>query len=211
VRVGVIGSGRMGGALARHLVAAGHDVAIANTRGPESLTALTEGELRGRARAVTVPEAVQGSEVVFLAIPYNAVAEVAEQGAPWDGRIVVDLTNYYAERDGDELDPGAESSSVLVARQLDGAHVVKAFNTIWWRRVEGEGRLPGEAGRLAVPVAGDQNDAKQLVMALVDEIGFDPVDAGSLADGKRQEPGMPVYNEPLDVAGVRDALRASPG
>jgi 8-hydroxy-5-deazaflavin:NADPH oxidoreductase len=155
---------------------------------------------------VTIAEAVQLSEVVFLAIPYGEVARVAEEGEPWDDRVVVDLTNYYAERDGAGLDPGAESSSEIVARLLDGAHVVKAFNTIYFRRLADEARPAGKEGRLALPVAADDEDAKRLVMALAGEIGFDVVDAGTLADSRRQEPGTPVYNEPFDADEVRAAL-----
>jgi predicted dinucleotide-binding enzyme len=205
MHLAIIGSGRMGATLGRHVVRVGHEALLANSRGPESLQQLV-AELGERARALIVHDAILRAEVVFLAIPYSAVPRIAAEGEPWDGKVVVDLTNYYPQSDGEQLDPGGQSTSSLVARRLDGAHVVKAFNTIWWRRLA-EGARPRDArGRLALPVAGDDDDAKQLVMALVDEIGFAPVDAGTLADGKRQEPGTPVYNEPLDAAGVRDAL-----
>jgi predicted dinucleotide-binding enzyme len=204
MRIGIIGSGRMGRTLALHLARAGHDAMIANSRGPESLEGLV-GEIAGHVGPVRVDQAVQLAEVVFLAIPHRAVGEVAAAGEPWDDKVVVDVTNRHPQRDGPEVDPGAESSSSLVARRLENAHVVKAFNTLWFERLANEAR-PGGGRRLAVPVAADDGDAKQLVMALVDEIGFEPVDAGTLADGKRQEPGTPVYNQALDADGVRAAL-----
>jgi predicted dinucleotide-binding enzyme len=206
MRIAIIGaSGRMGTALAHHLVRTGHEVLLANSRGPRSLEERV-AELGHRARAVTIADAVQLSEVVFLAIPYRAVARVAEEGDPWDDRVVVDVTNYYAERDGADLDPGAESSTSGVERRVQPAVVVKAFNTIFFERLANEARAAGAPGRLALPVAADDEDAKRLVMALVDEIGFDPVDAGTLADSRRQEPGAPVYNQPFDATQVRDAL-----
>jgi predicted dinucleotide-binding enzyme len=205
MHLAIIGSGRMGATLARHVVRVGHEALLANSRGPESLLPAVAA-LGGRARALIVHDAVLRGEVVFLAIPYSAVPRVAADGEPWDGKVVIDLTNYSARRDGPELDPRGQSSSSLVARKLDGAHVVKAFNTIWSERLARGARPPDARDRLALPVAGDDADAKQLVMALIDEIGFAPVDAGTLADGRRQEPGTPVFNQPLDAAGVREAL-----
>jgi predicted dinucleotide-binding enzyme len=142
MRIGIIGSGRMGRTLAVHLARGDHDVMIANSRGPESLEGLV-GEIATHVSPMRVDQAVQIGEVVFLAIPYRAVAEVAAAGEPWDDKVVVDLTNYHPERDGPELDPGAESSSSVVARRLENAHVVKAFNTMWFERLASEARPPG--------------------------------------------------------------------
>jgi predicted dinucleotide-binding enzyme len=209
MHLAIIGSGRMGETLARHAVRVGHDVLLANSRGPDSLAPLAAG-LGEHARAVVVHDAVLLGDLVFLAIPYRAVPQIAAEGRPWDGKLVVDLTNYYPERDGPENDPRGRATSALVADRLPGAHVVKAFNTMWFKRLAEEARPPDARDRLALPVAGDDPDAKQAVMAFVDEIGFAPVDAGTLADSRRQEPGTPVYNQPLDAAGVREALaRAS--
>lgn len=205
MRIGIIGSGRMGRELARHLALAAHDVLIANSRGPAAVEGVA-GEAAEHVRPARVDEAVQIGDVVVLAVPYPALPDVARQGAPWDDKVVVDITNNYAGRDVPDMDPGTGSSSSAVARLLPTAHVVKAFNTVWFRRLADEARPAGEPGRLAVPVAGDEQDAKELVMALVDEVGFDPVDAGTLADSKRQEPGSPVYNQPFDAAQVRAAL-----
>jgi predicted dinucleotide-binding enzyme len=204
MHLAIIGSGRMGATLARHVVRVGHEALLANSRGPESLSTVA-AELGEGARPLVVHDAVLLGELVFLAVPYRALPRVAADGEPWDGKVVVDLTNRYGG-EGAELDPGGRASSLLVARKLDGAHVVKAFNTIWWRRLADGAQPPDARRRLALPVAGDDADAKQAVMALVDEIGFAPVDAGSLADSTRQEPGTPVFNQPLDAAGVREAL-----
>ena len=206
MRIGIIGSGRMGLAIARHLSTAGHEVRLSNSRGPESLT---EMAAEAGALPATIADAVAPSEVVFLAVPYNAVADVAAQGAPWDGKVVVDVTNYYEGRDGAELAPGGDGSSVAVARRLPGARVVKAFNTIMWKRVEEESRPPGP-DRLAVFLAGDDADANAIVAELISESGFAPVESGSLADGgRRQEPGTGIYNVPLTAAEAERLLERS--
>jgi hypothetical protein len=207
MRIGIVGTGNMGAGLARHLARLGHEVVIANSRGPGSLVALAT-ELGEGVRPDTPAGAVGNAELVFLAIPYFTVGEIARSAAPWGGKVVVDLTNYYPGRDGAELDPGEESSSVLVARQLEGARVVKAFNTIESRRLAGGARPDAaEDERDAIFVAGDDEDAKALVAGLVRDIGFAPVDTGGLGDGgRRQQPGTPVYGAPLTAAQARAAL-----
>ncbi len=121
---------------------------------------------------------------------------------------MIDANNYYPGRDGQipELDAGEIDSSELLAHQLPGARIVKAFNTIYFERIAHEGRPSGSKERIAVPIAGDDPDAKQVVGALIDDMGFDPVDAGSLADGRRQEPRTRVYNVPLGANALRTAL-----
>jgi predicted dinucleotide-binding enzyme len=184
MRVGIIGRGRMGSGLAQHLERLGHDVAGAGSDGPD---------------------VTDGADVVLLAVPYGAVEAVAEGGS-WDGRLVVDLTNFYADRDGAALDPAPGASSVVVAGLLPGARVVKAFNTIRWDHLaEQAGRDP----RRAIPVAADDAAAKDAVMRLVEAIGFVAVDAGTLADSTAQQPGTPVYNADLDEAGALEALAAA--
>lgn len=196
MRIGIIGSGRIGAAVARLAVAAGHDVAIANSRGPESLTALAA---LGDARAETVEHAARLGEVVVVAIPFRAAVELAPD--PFAGRIVVDANNYFAGRDGSiaALEDGSTTSSELVAAQLAGARVVKAFNTIHFQPLAADSRpdAPREQ-RLAIPIAGDDGEAKARVAALVELIGFAAFDTGSLAAGGRlQQPGAPFFNRPL--------------
>ena len=205
MRIGIIGSGNIGGTCATLLAGAGHEVAVANRRGPDSIADQVAG-LGPGARAATVDDAAAFGEVVIVAIPLRAYRDLP--AAALAGRIVVDAMNYYADRDGrlPELDTGATTSSEMVAEHLPGARVVKAFNTIWYQRLLTEGRPAGDPERLALPIAGDDAEAKAVVTGLIDEMGFDAVDAGPLAAGARQQPGAPVYNAPLTAEGVRAAL-----
>jgi len=193
--------------VARLLVDAGHEVAIANSRGPESLAQLV-AELGDRARAVEVDEAARFGEVVLVATPLAALDSLPPEA--FEGRIVVDANDYYPGRDGQipELDDGTLTSSELLARQLPGARVVKAFNTMYFRTLATEGRpeAPREE-RLVLFVAGDDEEAKRKVSDLIDQLGFAPIDTGSLADGgARQQPGTPVYNQPMSPAEAERAL-----
>ena len=200
MRIAVIGAGRMGRGIARLMARAGHEVTIANSRGPETLTGLAA---EVGAMPAGVADAIRQAEVVFLAIPYMAVEETAAAGAPWDGKLVVDVTNYYEGRDGAELDPGEKSSSAVVAGMLPGARVVKAFNTILWKRLDDE---PG----LAIFYAADDTEAGDTVAGLIRDAGYAPVLTGGLEDGGlRQQPGTPIYNQPMGEAEARAALGAS--
>ena len=208
MKIGIIGAGHMGRALGRLLAAAGHEVVVANSRGGPSLADAVD-EVGYRSRAATVPQAVAEADVVLLAVPYRAVDQVAHEGAPWDGKVVIDLTNYYAERDGEALDPHGGSTSATVAGKLAGAHVVKAFNTIWYRRLESEAR-PSGPERLVVFYAGDEPAANDVVARLVRDCGFEPVYTGSLEQGgRRQQPGSDIYNVPLTRGEAQDRLRAA--
>src|SRR3954470_15170561 len=193
MNVGVIGSGRIGGTVAAKLVAAGHAVRIANSRGPDSLADLAR---ETGVQPATIEEAAQFGELVVEALPLGAI-DVLPAGA-LAGKVVIDAANYYPARDGQiaALDEGELTSAELVARQVPGARVVKAFNTILWEHIRDRGRPAGDPDRMAVPIAGDDAEAKRVVSALVDQIGFDPVDAGTLADSYRQQPGTPVYGAP---------------
>ncbi|MBC9006045.1 NADPH-dependent F420 reductase [Micromonospora aurantiaca (nom. illeg.)] len=206
MEIGIIGSGHIGGTLTRRLRSLGHDVAVANSRGPQSLTDLAA---ETGARAVSVEEAVQGAELVVIAIPLKAVPQLP--AALFDGKLVVDADNYYAQRDGDipELLDRSLSSSRWTADHLKGARVVKVFNNIQAAHLMDEGKPAGTAGRIALPVAGDDADAKRIVMELVDELGFDPVDAGTLDESWRQQPDTPVYGTDRDADGVREGLAAA--
>jgi predicted dinucleotide-binding enzyme len=205
VKIGIIGAGRIGQTVATRLVSAGHEVMLSNSAGPETLEKVTKA-LGQHAHAGTVQDAATYGEVVFVAIPVAAMYDLP--AAELDGKIVVDATNYYPQRDGQipELDDGSIGSSELLARDLPGSRVVKAMNTMSYVRLASEAKPPGAAGRLAIPLAGDDLAAKEIVSGLIDDMGFDPVDAGTLADGRNQQPGTAVYDRPLETEGVRAAL-----
>ncbi|HET8952095.1 MAG TPA: NAD(P)-binding domain-containing protein [Solirubrobacteraceae bacterium] len=204
MRIGIIGSGNIGATLTRRLTALGHDVAVANSRGPESLEALA-GETG--ASAAEPATAARDADLVIVAVPLRAVPDLP--GEVMAGRLVVDANNYYPGRDGQiAAIEGGTPSSRWVADHLSGAVVVKAFNTMNWRFLLDGGRPAGDPQRLALPVAGDDAGAKQRVIELVDELGFDPVDGGPLDESWRQEPGTAVYGANLAAAAASDALTA---
>jgi predicted dinucleotide-binding enzyme len=206
MRIGVIGAGAIGGTLARHFARLGHAVSIANSRGPEGLTALA-AEIG--ATPVSVVDAAGAGEVVIVSIPQKAVPDLPPglfAKVP-DGVVVVDTGNYYPElRDGriEAIERGMLDSQ-WVAQQL-GRSVIKVFNSIYARSLLEKGVPPGTTGRVALPVAGDRAEAKSTVLRLVDELGFDPVDGGDLGDSWRQQPGAPAYCRDLDAAALRRAL-----
>src|SRR4029453_9270876 len=206
MRIGVIGAGSMGVILARHLAKRGHHVSIANSRGPESLTALA-AEIG--ATPVSVVDAAQTGEIVIIAIPTKAVADLPRAlFANTPGSvIVVDIGNYHPElRDGriDAIDRGMLDSQ-WVAQQI-GRPVIKAFNNILAKSLLENGVPRGTRGRIALSVAGDSLDAKSAVLRLVDDLGFDPVDGGDLDESWRQQPGTPAYCQDLEAAALRRAL-----
>jgi predicted dinucleotide-binding enzyme len=205
--IGIIGSGNIGGTTARLLAAAGHDVVIANSRGPDTLAELV-ADVGGGLRAGTVDEAVRHGEVVLVAIPMKAVEDLPPD--PFAGKIVVDANNYYPGRDGhyEPLDTDATTSTEMLRAHLPEARVVKAFNTMNYRALASAGR-PGDPPeeRLAIFLAGDDAEAKEAVAGLIDELGFAAVDTGGLADGgRRQQPGTPVYGADLTGADAAGAL-----
>jgi 8-hydroxy-5-deazaflavin:NADPH oxidoreductase len=193
--VGFIGSGRIGGTVARLSVAAGHRVVLSNSRGPETLKDLVE-ELGPLARAATGEQAGAAGEIVVVAIPLRAYRSVP--AGPLAGKTVIDADNYYPQRDGHiaELDNGSVTSSELLQRYLAASHVVKAFNNIYYRHLQSLARPAGAADRSFLPIAGDDPGAKLSVAAFLDSVGYGAVDAGSLADSWRQQPGTPVYGTP---------------
>jgi hypothetical protein len=206
MKIGIIGAGHIGGTLTRRLRALGHDVAVANARGPQTLAGLAKDT---GAHAVTVKEAAQGRDVVIVTIPEKNVPSLPKDlfAGATDRTVVVDTGNYYPQqRDGRiaEIEQGMTESR-WVSRQL-GRPVVKAFNNIYAKHLLERGRPAGDAHRIALPVAGDDPAAKQVVLRLVEELGFDGVDAGTLDESWRQQPGTPVYGTDLDAAGVRRAL-----
>lgn len=209
-RIGIIGAGRIGHALAVRFSAASIDVMLSNSRGPESLAATvasienigahpaesSASARRGAVRVGTVGEAARFGELVAVAIPPRALPSLTPE--PFAGRIVIDANNYYPEPGArlPELDADEMTSSELLASVLSRATVVKAFNTVYFARLLEDSRpdLPPEQ-RLAIPVAGDESAAKQKVIDLIDRIGFTGVDSGSLAASRRQQPGSPLYAE----------------
>lgn len=210
MKIGIIGAGNIGGALARRLTELGHEVSIANSRGPDTLR---EVEAETGATAVTAREAARGKDVVVVTIPEKNVPQLPDDlfDGVGDDVVVIDTGNYYPRhRDGriDEIEAGTPES-VWVSQQLTRP-VVKAFNNIYAQHLRNHGRPPRSRDRIALPVAGQQ-PAKATVMQLVEELGFDAVDAGSIEESWRQQPGTPVYATDLDADGVRRALaKASP-
>jgi len=193
--VGIIGSGMIGGTVARLSVAAGHRVVLSNSRGPETLQELV-AELGPLATAATAGQAAEAGDLVVVSVPVKAFAEIPAK--PLAGKPVLDTGNYYPQRDGqvEELDTGALTSSGLLQRYLPDAHVVKVFNNIYFKHLQSLARPSGADDRTALPVAGDDEAAKQQVIAYLDSIGYDAVDAGPLAQSWRQEPGTPAYGTP---------------
>ena len=210
MKIGIIGAGHIGGTLTRRFAQLGHDVSVANSRAPETLAGLAA---ETGATAVTASDAVRDKDVVIVSIPENGIPDLPDtlfDGARSD-TVVVDTGNYYPRRDGriDGIEGGTPESK-WVSEQL-GRPVVKAFNNIVAQHLLEDGRPAGDPNRIALPVSGDDPAAKRVVMRLVDELGFDAVDAGTLDESWRQQPGTPVYAADFKAAGVRRALaEASP-
>jgi predicted dinucleotide-binding enzyme len=208
VKIGIIGAGMIGGTLAKRLVNLGHEVAIANSRGPETIRELAA---EVGATAVTAAEAARYGEIVVVTIPQRAVADLPKDlfaGVPADV-VVIDTGNYYASRDGSipAIEQG-QPESAWVAGHL-GRPVIKAFNNIYFQSLLEKGTPKGTAGRIALPVAGDPPEARAKVLRLVDELGFDPVDAGSIEESWRQQPGTPCYTKDLEAPQLKEALAAA--
>ncbi|MBP2326008.1 putative dinucleotide-binding enzyme [Kibdelosporangium banguiense] len=201
--LGLIGTGMIGSALARLAVAAGLDVVLSNSRSP-----LTDfvAELGDHARAATPAEAAQAGDLVVATIPLKAYNQLP--AAALAGKIVIDTMNYYPQRDGNiaELDSAELTSSELVQRHLADSRVVKAFNNIDFHRLSTSARPAGSPDRSALPIAGNETDAKAAVTILLDTLGYDAVDVGTLADSWRSEPGTPVYVQPYFTAPPLDGL-----
>jgi predicted dinucleotide-binding enzyme len=209
MKIGIIGAGHIGGALTRRLAKLGHEVSVANSRGPETLDKLAR---ETGAKAVTVAEAARDKDVVIVTIPEKNIPGLPKDlfaGVP-ESTVVVDTGNYYPQqRDGriDAIEAGTAESR-WVSQQL-GRPVVKAFNNIYAQHLLERGRVAGTSGRIALPVAGDDKRAKDVIIRLLDELGFDGVDAGTLDESWRQQPGSPVYGTDHDAAGVRRALASA--
>jgi 8-hydroxy-5-deazaflavin:NADPH oxidoreductase len=206
MNIGIIGAGNIGGNLARRFSELGHKVYVANSRGPESLADLAA---ETGATPVTVTEAAQRGDVVIITIPEKNIPKLPHDlfAGVSDGVVVVDTGNYYPQqRDGRiaGIEEG-KTESRWVSEQL-GRPVVKAFNNIYAAHLLTAGKPAGTPGRIALPVGGDDDRAKAVVIKLLDELGFDGVDAGGLDESWRQQPGTPVYGTDFDAEGVRRAL-----
>ena len=206
MKIGIIGAGEIGGTLTRRLTALGHEISLANSRGPESLVDLAA---ETGAKPVSVAEAARSGEVVVVTIPEKHIQNLPRDlfAATPDSVVVVDTGNYYPrQRDGriEAIEAGTTESR-WVAQQLKRP-VVKAFNNIQAQDLLELGQPKGTPGRIALPVAGDDPAAKAVVLRLVDELGFDGVDAGTLDESWRQQPDTPVYGTNFDAEGVRRAL-----
>lgn len=212
--VGFIGSGNIGGTVARLAVAAGHDVVLSNSRGPSTLADTVAG-LGPRARAATAAEAAEAGDLVVVSVPFGRFRELP--AAQLAGKVVLDTNNYYPARDGafPELDEGKATSAELEQRHLAGAHVVKVFNNIFFKHLASLARPAGAADRSALTIAGDDAEAKRAAAAFLSSIGYDAVDVGTLADSWRVEPGQPAYGtqygsleDPAGAPADAEAVRA---
>ncbi|MFG2604873.1 NADPH-dependent F420 reductase [Streptomyces sp. NPDC048514] len=212
MKIGIIGAGNIGGNLTRRLTALGHDVSVANSRGPETLGALAE---ETGATPVRVTEAAEGAQVVVVTVPLKAVPDLPTGllGGAAEGVAVIDTGNYYPQqRDGRiaAIEDDGLTESRWTERHL-GHPVIKAFNGTYAQDILDRPRPAGDPERMALPVAGDDEAAKRIVRDLIDELGFDTVDAGGIDDSWRQQPGTPVYGLREGTAGVAKALaEASP-
>jgi 8-hydroxy-5-deazaflavin:NADPH oxidoreductase len=217
--VGLIGSGHIGGTVARLAIAAGYDVVLSNSRGPETLKDLVE-ELGPRASAATPAEAGQAGDLVVVTVPLGAYRSVPVE--PLAGKVVIDTNNYYPQRDGNiaALDDESTTVSELLQAHLPGAKVVKAFNNIYFKHLLELARPAGATDRSTLAIAGDDADAKATVTAFLDRIGYDALDVGPLAEGWRYQRDTAAYGglyfgpdgesaAPVDAATLRAALAAA--
>lgn len=205
MKIGILGAGRIGAVAAKLFIEAGHEVAISNSRGPESLRELV-ARLGAKAHAMTIADAARFGEVVLLAIPWHCT-EALPQPEVLRGKIVIDAMNPYRP-EGGFFELGDSTSSEEILKHLRGARLVKAFNTIYYEHLASRGRkdLPVE-DRHAIYLAGDDVQAKEIIAKLIRDIGFAPVDTGSLREGGRmQQPDSPIYNETYTAREARAVL-----
>ena len=206
MKIGIIGAGFIGRAVAKLGVAAGHDVMISNSRGPKSLSSMPSGI---GCQIGTVEEAASFGDIVLLAVPFTAYTSIAPQLLA--GKILMDANNYYPERDGNiaTLDRHETTTSQMTAKHFANARVVKAFNAILAKDLEEDSRPVGAADRRALPIAGDDTGSKATIADLLNHMGFDCVDVGGLKDSWRFERAKPAYCIRLGAANLVKALAAA--
>lgn len=206
--IALIGAGHIGSQVARLAVANGYDVVISNSRGPETLSALVK-ELGPKARAATAADAAKAGDIVVVTVPLKNYKSVPV--APLAGRIVIDTNNYYPERDGHipELDNESTTTAELLQAHLPTSKVVKAFNHIYASQLTTDGQPAGTKNRRALVIAGDDADAKATVTHLLDQFGFDTVDAGPLKEGWRIQRDTPGYGPRRTAEELRKDLAAA--
>ncbi len=204
MRIGIIGSGNIGGAVGLQWAKAGHEI-LFSSRHPEELTELVE-QAGPRARAGLPAEAAAFGEVVLIAVPYAATPQVGRDHSPlMQGKVVIDCGNPYPRRDGPmAAEALVKGAGVASAEFLPGVRLVRAFNAIGYRSVQREAHREGE--KVGIPIAGDDQDALQTVAALVVDAGFDPVVVGSLARAREFDQGSAVYVTDMTAAQLREAL-----
>ena len=211
MKIGILGAGHIGKALARLLAEAGHEVGVSNSRGPDSVVEGTQTlrdlahEIGRGVKAFSNEDAARFGELVIETIPFGKYMDMP--AVQMEDKIVIDTANYYPERDG-KIDLGGLSESAFIARHLPKARVVKAFNTISAAHLETLGDVGKPMGeRRAIFIAGDDAEAKAVVTRLIEEIGFAAVDTGSLEDSRVQQPGTPIYGPDLTATQARAALQ----
>jgi hypothetical protein len=212
--IGIIGAGHIGTALAQAATDAGYDVVISNSRGPETLTDLVEAigarpSGRGSVRAATAAGAGAAGDLVVVTVPLGAVDDVPVE--PLAGKVVIDTNNYYPERDGHiaVLDDETTTTAELLQDHLPTSRVVKAFNHIYAADITARRTPPGTPNRRALAIAGDDAPAKETVASFIDELGFDVVDLGPLAEGWRVQRDTPGYGPDLDAGRLTEAVAAA--
>jgi 8-hydroxy-5-deazaflavin:NADPH oxidoreductase len=206
--IGLIGAGHIGSQIARLAVANNYNVVISNSRGPETLSALV-AELGPKARAATAVDAAKAGDIVVVTVPLRNYRSVPVQ--PLSGKIVIDTNNYYPERDGHipELDNESTTTAELLQAHLPTSKVVKAFNHIYAAELTTHGQPAGTANRRALVIAGDDREAKATVTRLLDQFGFDTVDAGPLKEGWRIQRDTPGYGPRRTAEELRKDLASA--
>lgn len=206
MKIGIVGSGNIGGTLGRHWAEVGHQVMF-SSRHPETLQPMADAV---EAQTGIVEEAAKFGDVILLAIPFGKVPDVAQQVGALDGKILIDAGNPYPQRDGEVaqqvIDNPSQTATGYVAAQFPGAKTIKAFNSIYFKVLEEKAFRSG-SDRIAAQVCGDEAQAKSIVMQIIEEIGFAPQDIGDLSSGTLFEPGAPLYNKNLPISDAEAILQ----